>query len=84
MALDSGRALGSGAWLAGGFWGMWSLAGMGPKQDLASPSDTPNPFFLLLCGFSHLLSSQYVERHFSREGTKQHSTVSVFGRDQVG
>lgn len=28
-----------------------------------------------LC-FSHLLSSQYVERHFSPEGAAQHSTVS--------
>ena len=33
---------------------------------------------------SHLLSSQYVERHFSREGPTQHSTVSTFGRGQGG
>lgn len=72
------HAVGRG-WL-GGTGGRGSLAGVGPKQDLASPSDTPSPFFLLRCGFSHLLSSQYVERHFSREGTRQHSTVSVFGR----
>lgn len=70
-------------WL-GGTGGPGSSAGVMPKQDLASPSDTPPHFFLLLCGFSHLLSSQYVERHFSREGTRRHSTVSVFGKDQVG
>lgn len=54
---------------------------MGPKLDLA-PDVTPS--FLLppsVC-FSHLLSSQYVERHFSREGTTQHNTVSAFGRGQ--
>lgn len=27
---------------------------------------------------SHLLSSQYVERHFSRDGPTQHSNVSAF------
>ncbi|KAB0401400.1 hypothetical protein E2I00_017314, partial [Balaenoptera physalus] len=32
----------------------------------------------------HLLSSQYVERHFSREGPTQHSTVSAFGRGWGG
>lgn len=69
-------------WL-GGTGGLGFLAGVGPEQDLASLSNSPTPF-LLLCCFSHLLSSQYVERHFSREGTRQHSTVSVFGRDQEG
>lgn len=72
------RAVGLGWRGAGGTKGLVFLAGVGPKQGLASPSDPPS------CCFSHLLSSQYVERHFSREGTTQHSTVSDSGRDQVG
>jgi hypothetical protein len=51
--------------------------------DLASPV-TPSSSCYSACCFSHLLSSQYVERHFSREGTTQHSTVSAFGRGQRG
>lgn len=68
-------------WL-GGTGGLGFLAGVGPG--LGFIEQQPLPHFLLFCCFSHLLSSQYVERHFSREGTRQHSTVSVFRRDQEG
>lgn len=80
MSVAWSQRAGSGAVGRGGLGapgGCGSLAGVGPKQDLASPGDPPP--FLLLCRFSHLLSSQYVERHFSREGTRQHNTVSVSG-----
>lgn len=77
LHLGPGAKSVSGAWLAGSTKGLVFLAGVGPKQDLASPSHPPSS-----CCCSHLLSSQYVERHFSREGTTQHSTVSDSGRDQ--
>lgn len=54
--------------------GTWILSWGGPQARPHLARDPPSCCPLCL---SHLLSSQYVERHFSREGTTQHSTVSA-------
>lgn len=71
----------------GGRWGQGRLMGPGcelgwdPSGTHSPSSDPVLPPAPSVC-LSHLLSSQYVERHFSREGTTQHSSVSAFERGQ--